>query len=149
MYWFCHISTWIHHRYTRVPHPEPSSLLPPCTIPSGSSQCTTLKHPVSCMEPGLATRFIYDIVHVSTPFSQIIPLSPSPTESVPFAVSYTGILLPSFYILYICVSILYLCFSFWLTSLCIIGSSFIRRVSTKKIAFFESNKNQHVCAKSF
>ena len=33
LYWFCHISTWIHHRYTRVPHPEPSSLLPPRTIP--------------------------------------------------------------------------------------------------------------------
>ena len=33
LYWFCHISTWICHRYTRVPHPEPSSLLPPCTIP--------------------------------------------------------------------------------------------------------------------
>ena len=27
LYWFCHISTWIRHRYTRVPHPEPSSLL--------------------------------------------------------------------------------------------------------------------------
>ena len=35
LYWFCHISTWICHRYTRVPHPEPSSLLPPCTIPLG------------------------------------------------------------------------------------------------------------------
>jgi len=32
LYWFCHISTWIHHRYTRVPHPEPSSLLPPRTL---------------------------------------------------------------------------------------------------------------------
>ena len=31
LYWFGHISTWIHHRYTRVPHPEPSSLLPPRT----------------------------------------------------------------------------------------------------------------------
>ena len=31
LYWFCHISTWIRHRYTRVPHPEPSSFLPPCT----------------------------------------------------------------------------------------------------------------------
>jgi len=28
--------------------------------------------------------------------------------------------------IYICVSILYWCFSFWLTSLCIIGSSFIK-----------------------
>ena len=35
MYWFCQKSTWIHHRYTCVPHPEPSSLLPPRTIPLG------------------------------------------------------------------------------------------------------------------
>ena len=33
LYWFCHASTWIHHRYTCVPHPEPCSLLPPHTIP--------------------------------------------------------------------------------------------------------------------
>ena len=26
LYWFCHISKWTHHRYTCVPHPEPSSL---------------------------------------------------------------------------------------------------------------------------
>ena len=35
LYWFCHISAWIRHRYTHVPHPELSSLLPPCTIPLG------------------------------------------------------------------------------------------------------------------
>ena len=35
LYWFCHISKWICHRYTFVPHPEPSSLLPPHTIPLG------------------------------------------------------------------------------------------------------------------
>ena len=34
LYWFCHISTWIRPRYTHVLHPEPSSRLPPCTIPS-------------------------------------------------------------------------------------------------------------------
>ena len=58
-------------------------LLPPLSPyhPSGSSQCTSPKHPVSCIEPGLVTRFIYDIIHVSMPFSQIIPPSPSPTES--------------------------------------------------------------------
>ena len=49
--------------------------------PYGSSQCTSPKHPVSCIEPGLATRFIHYIIHISMPFSQIIPPSHSPTES--------------------------------------------------------------------
>ena len=48
--------------------------------PSGSSQCTSPEHPVSCIEPGLAIHFTY-IIHVSMPFSQIIPPSPSPTVS--------------------------------------------------------------------
>ena len=60
------------------------TLLPPPSPfhPSGSSQCTSPKHPVSCIEPGLATRFIHDILHVSMPFSQIFPPSPSLTESI-------------------------------------------------------------------
>ena len=62
------------------------TLLPPPSPyhPSGWSQCTSLKHPVSCIEPepGLATHFIHDILHVSMPFSQIFPPSPSPTESI-------------------------------------------------------------------
>ena len=57
--------------------------LPPASPshPSGSSQRTSPKHPVSCIKPGLVTHFIYDIIHVSMPFSQIIPPSPCPTES--------------------------------------------------------------------
>ena len=56
------------------------TLLPPHSSyhPSGSSQCTSPKQPVSCIEPGLATRFIYDITHVSMPFSQVIPPSSLP-----------------------------------------------------------------------
>ena len=59
------------------------TLLPPPSPfhPSGSSQCTSPKHPVSCIEPGLVIHFIYDTIHVSIPFSQIIPPSPTPTES--------------------------------------------------------------------
>ena len=57
--------------------------LPPSSLyhPSGSSQCTSPKHPVSCIKPGLVICFIYDIIHVSMSFSQIIPPSPSSTES--------------------------------------------------------------------
>ena len=47
--------------------------LPSPYHPSGSSQCTSPKHPVSCIKPGLAIHFLYDTIHVSMPFSQIIP----------------------------------------------------------------------------
>ena len=60
--------------WTPLPPPSPYH-------PSGSSQCTSPKHPVSCIKPGLVIRFTY-ILHVSMPFSHIIPPSPSPTESI-------------------------------------------------------------------
>ena len=76
--------------------------------------------------------------------SQIIPPSPSPTESkrlfytsVSFLLSHLQgyrYHLSKFHI--ICVSILYWCFSFWLTSLCIKGSSFIHLIRTDSNVFF-------------
>ena len=48
---------------------------------SGSSPCTSPKHPVSCIKHRLAIRYLHDSIHVSMPFSQIIPPSPSPSES--------------------------------------------------------------------
>ena len=42
LYWFCHTSTWICHRCTHVPHPEPRSHLPPCTIPLGHPSALAL-----------------------------------------------------------------------------------------------------------
>ena len=46
---------------------------------SGSSPCTSPKHPVSCIEHRLVLPFLHDSIHVSMPFSQIIP----PSRHVP------------------------------------------------------------------
>ena len=59
---------------TPLPPPTPYHL-------SGSSPCTSPKHPVSCIEHRLVICFLHDSIHVSMPFSQIIPPSPSPSES--------------------------------------------------------------------
>ena len=71
-----------------TPFPPPSPY-----HPSGSSQCTSPKLPVSCIEPGLAIHFLYDVIHVLMPFSQSIPTSLS------HRVQKT--------VLYICVSLSY------------------------------------------
>ena len=60
--------------WTPLPPPTPYHL-------SGSSPCTSPKHPASCIEHRLAIHFLHDSIHVSMPFSQIIPPSPSPSES--------------------------------------------------------------------
>ena len=63
--------------------PSRTALPPPSPYhPSGPSQCTSPKLPVSCIEPGLAIHFLNDIIHVLMPFSQIIPcsLSQSPKD---------------------------------------------------------------------
>ena len=60
--------------WTPLPPPSPYHL-------SGSSQCTSPKLPVSCIKPGLVIYFLYDIIHVLMPFSQIIPTSPSPSPT--------------------------------------------------------------------
>ena len=103
LYWFCHISTWIHHRYTLVPHPELPSLLPSRTIPLGRSsapaQASSIMH----------RTWTGDSFHIwyYTCFNAILPNHPTLSLShrvqkpvlyicVSFAVSHTGLLLPSF-----------------------------------------------------
>ena len=39
---FCHTLTWISHGCTCVPHPEPSSHVPPHTIPQGTTHSSIL-----------------------------------------------------------------------------------------------------------
>ena len=76
--------------WTPLPPPSPYH-------PSGSYQCTSPKPPVYCIEPGLVICFLYDILHVLMPFSQIIH---PPKESK--RLFYTSVsLMCNFYFLYI------------------------------------------------
>ena len=119
-------------------------LKPPPHTSLWSSQCTSPKHPVSYTEPGLVIHFTYDIIHVSMPFSQIIPPLPSPTESKRLFYTPVSLLLSriqgycyhlSKFHIYALVYCIW-CFSFWLTSLCIIGSSFIYLIRTDSNILF-------------
>ena len=57
-------------------HPELPSHLPPLTIPLGhpSAPAPSILYPASNLD-WLAIHFLHDIIHVSMPFSQIIPPS--------------------------------------------------------------------------
>ena len=72
------------HRHASATGVHVFAIPPPSPYhPSGSSQCTSPKLPVSSIEPGLAIHFLYDIIHVLMPFSQIIsplPLAQSPKD---------------------------------------------------------------------
>ena len=64
------------HEYTTGVHEFPilNPLPPPCLYhPSGSSQCASPKHPVSCIETRLVIRFLHD----STCFNAILPNHPT------------------------------------------------------------------------
>ena len=78
LYCFWHISTWISHRYTRVPHHEPSSFLPPCTIPLGHPsappQASNILHR-TCLVPNV---LLVQSQELKTGLGEI---SPSVTES--------------------------------------------------------------------
>ena len=84
LYWFCHTSTCIHHGCTCVPQPELPSHLPPQTIPLGhpSAPAPSFLHLASNLNWWFISyiHFLYDIIHVLMPFSQIIPPSQSPKD---------------------------------------------------------------------
>ena len=60
--------------WTPLPPPSPQHL-------SGPSPCTSPKHAAPCVRHRLVIQFLHDSIHVRMSFSQIIPPSPSPSES--------------------------------------------------------------------
>ena len=73
LYWFCHTSKWIRHRYTCVPHPEPSSLLPPHSIPRGhpSAPAPSIQYRASNLDWWLVSYMILYMFQCQR-FSKII-----------------------------------------------------------------------------
>ena len=83
LYWFCHISKWICHRYTYVPHPEPSSLLPPHPVPLGhpSAPAPSIQYRASNLDWRLVSYMILYIFQCHSPkSSHPLPLPQSPKD---------------------------------------------------------------------
>ena len=140
---FCHTSTRISHSYTQVPSlPDllPISLLIP---PFSLSQSPYLSYPESCSKLPLVVCFTHGIVNFYVTLSIHLPFSLLSSHLVHRSVLCFSIATlkinssgPSLQIPYICVRIRYLHFSFWLTSLCIMGSSFFHLIKTDSNVFF-------------
>ena len=74
LHWFCQILKWICHRYTRytcVLHPEPSSLIPPHTIPLGRASAPTpsIQYRASNLDWRLVSYIILYIFQCHSPKS--------------------------------------------------------------------------------
>ena len=83
LYWFCHTSTRIHHGCTRVPHPEPPSHLPPCTIPLGhpSAPAPSILYPESNLDWWFISYMILYMFQCHSPkSSHLLPFLQSPKD---------------------------------------------------------------------
>ena len=109
----CHTLTWISHGCTCVPHPEAPSHIPPHPIPLGypsAPALSTLSHASNLGWWSVSYMIIYMFQYYSLRPShpRLLPQNPKDCS------------------IHLC--LLYWCFSFWLSSLCIIGSSFIHLI---------------------
>ena len=82
LYWFCHTSTCIRHRCTRVPNPETPSHLPPHTIPLGhpSAPAPSILYPASNLDWRFVSYMILYMFQCHSPKSSPYPLLQSPKD---------------------------------------------------------------------
>ena len=83
LYLFCHTLTWIHHECTCVPHPEPSSHLPPHTIPLGHPSAPAPSIQYHALNPDwrlISYMILYMFQCHSPKSSHPLPLPQSPKD---------------------------------------------------------------------
>ena len=120
-------------------NPPPSSLPIPSlwVIPVHQPQASSILYQI-----WTGDCFIYDIIHVSMPFSKIIPPSPSPTEFKRLFYTSASLLLSHiqgycYHLSKFHIYALVYCIGVFLSGLlCIIGSSFIHLIRTDSNVFF-------------
>ena len=109
LYWFCHTSTWICHGCTRVSNPEPSSHLPPHTIPLGhpSAPAPSIQYRASNLDWWLVSYMILYMFQCHSPKSTPLSFFHRVQKTVlyiyvSFAVSHIGSSLPFLNSIYMC-----------------------------------------------
>ena len=141
---FCHTFTWISHWCTYVPHPEPPFHLPPHPVPQGHPSApalSNLSHALKLEWLSISHMVIYmrQCYSIKSSHPRLLPWSPKVCSLYLFlfcCFTFRVIITVFLNFIYICVNILYWCFSFWLTSLCIKSSSFIHLIKTDSNVFF-------------
>ena len=133
----CHTSAWISHKYMYVPPSDD----PPHRTPLGCHR-TWVELPISHSQFSLAICFTYGSVYVSMLLSRFVPFCASPTVSTSLLSMSASPLLPSKQVHQYLLSrfhihvlnIQFLSFSFCLTLLGIIGSTFIHPIRIDSIS---------------
>ena len=123
-----------------IPIPSPTSLP---SHPSGSSQCTShehLSHASNLHWRSVSHLIVYMFQSYSLRSSHphLLPQSPKVCSvhlCLFFCLAYRVIITNFLNSIYMRICILYWCLSFWLTSLCIMGSSFIHLIRTDSNVF--------------
>ena len=134
-----HTLAWISHGCTCIPHPEPPFLFPLYPISQGHPSApalSTLSHASTLDWQSIShlVTYMFQCNSLKSSHPHLLPQSPKVCSlhlclfcCLIYRVIITIFLSSAF--------ILYWCFSFWLTSLCIIGSSFIHLIRTDSNAF--------------
>ena len=114
-------------------HPELPSHLPPYPIPLGCLSASALSAQFQALNVDWSSIshivvYMFECYSLNSSHSCILPqsLNVCSLQLWLFCCLAYKVVTTIFQITYICVNALYWCFSFWLTSLCIMGSSFGR-----------------------